>query len=104
MKKKLLALLLASVSCTSLAFGLTACGEEEPENTNPPHVHNYEGGFLYANQSKHWRECACGVKQEAVAHEIDSQDDTKCVVCGVIPTGATQSYMDLPVNTNPNFK
>lgn len=101
MKKKLLALLLATVSCTSLAMGVTACGDDEDP---PSHVHNYEAGFLYANETEHWYECACGEKQDAVAHDIDANDDTKCTVCGVIPTGATESYMDLPVNTNPNFK
>ncbi len=103
MKKQLLALLLATVSCTSLAFGMTACGDDEKD---PPagHVHDYAGGFTYANETKHWQECACGSVQTAVAHTIDPNDDTKCTVCGVIPTDATQSYMDLPVNTNPNFQ
>lgn len=64
----------------------------------------HSANFIYANESVHWSECICGLIYGKEAHTPETEGSNICTVCGTIPTGATQSYMDIPVNTNPNFK
>ena len=78
MKRKLLLIFLAVVSCVTLVIGLAACDEESGGGT---HKHTYSGEWI-SDETSHWHICTdCGEASEISEHVWDSGVVTKEPTC-----------------------
>ena len=87
MKKKLLMVLLATVGCLVLAFGLAAC-----ENNGGTHEHSYSKEWLY-DETYHWHPATCEHTGE-VAYKAEHTPAEAVIENKVAATCTTEGSYD----------
>lgn len=76
--KKVIAVLLALTMTLFVGFALSACGDENPDDT--AHTHEYESTWT-ADADGHYKKCICHPGGETKISHADLNTDGECDVC-----------------------
>ena len=83
MRSKILSILIIILVLSICLFTLTACDNESNE-TEPPHTHNY--ATLKHNKAQHWYECTCSAYETKENHKGGTATTISRAVCSVCNT------------------